>query len=152
MARSARLLTSWATQTRASYEITSSSNYLTYMLPSAWVTLAALPLTANGKVDRKALPAPDSKRPELSSAYIAPRSAIESDIAAVWQEVLGIENVGVNDNFSDLGGHSLQAVQIHGKLRAKFGKNLLLFELFQFSHYCRNGETHQQRLHGRVIC
>jgi amino acid adenylation domain-containing protein len=103
-----------------------------YMVPSAWVTLEALPLTANGKVDRKALPAPDSQRPELSSAYIAPRSAIEGDIAAVWQEVLGIENAGVNDNFFDLGGHSLQAVQVHGKLRAKFGKNLLLFELFQF--------------------
>jgi acyl carrier protein len=103
-----------------------------YMVPAAWMTLAALPLTANGKVDRKALPAPDSQRPDLKSAYIAPRSAIERDIAAVWQEVLAIENVGVNDNFFDLGGHSLQAVLVHGKLRAKFEKNLLLFELFQF--------------------
>jgi amino acid adenylation domain-containing protein len=103
-----------------------------YMVPSAWVKLDALPLTTNGKVDRKALPVPDSQRPELSSAYIAPRSAIERDIAAVWQEVLGIDNVGVNDNFFDLGGHSLQAVRVHGKLRAKFEKNLLLFELFQF--------------------
>ncbi len=103
-----------------------------YMIPATWVMLDALPLTANGKVDRKALPAPDSQRPELSSAYIAPRSAIERDIAEVWQEVLAIENVGVNDNFFDLGGHSLQAVRVHGKLRAKFEKNLLLFELFQF--------------------
>jgi amino acid adenylation domain-containing protein len=103
-----------------------------YMLPGAWVKLDALPLSVNGKVDRKALPAPDSQRPELSSAYIAPRSAIERDIAAVWQEVLGIEHVGVNDNFFDLGGHSLQAAQVHGKLREKFEKNLLLFELFQF--------------------
>jgi amino acid adenylation domain-containing protein len=103
-----------------------------YMVPSAWVMLDALPLTANGKVDRKALPAPDSQRPELPSAYIAPRSAIERDIAAVWQEVLGIENIGVNDKFFDLGGHSLQAVRVHGKLRTKFEKNLLLFELFQF--------------------
>jgi acyl carrier protein len=102
------------------------------MVPSAWVTLDALPLTANGKVDRKALPLPDSQRPGLTSAYIAPRSAIERDIAAVWQEVLAIDNVGVNDNFFDLGGHSLQAVRVHGKLRAKFEKNLLLFELFQF--------------------
>ena len=76
------------------------------MIPSAWVTLDALPLTANGKVDRKALPAPDSQRPELSSAYIAPRSAIERDIAEVSQTALGIEGVGVNDNFFDLGGHS----------------------------------------------
>jgi amino acid adenylation domain-containing protein len=103
-----------------------------HMVPSAWVTLAALPVTAGGKVDRKALPAPDSQRPELSSAYIAPRSEIEQQIAAVWQEVLGIDKVGVTDNFFDLGGHSLQAVQVHGKLRAKFEKNLLLFELFQF--------------------
>jgi amino acid adenylation domain-containing protein len=103
-----------------------------YMVPSAWMKLDALPLTTNGKVDRKALPAPDSQRPELSSAYIAPRSAIERDIAAVWQEALGIENPGVNDNFFDLGGHSLQAVRVHAKLRAKFEKNLLLFELFQF--------------------
>jgi amino acid adenylation domain-containing protein len=103
-----------------------------YMVPAAWVTLDALPLTANGKVDRKALPLPDSQRPDLTSAYIAPRSAIERDIAAVWQEVLAIDNVGVNDNFFDLGGHSLQAVRVHGKLRAKFEKNLLLFELFQF--------------------
>jgi len=103
-----------------------------YMIPSAWVTLDAMPLTTNGKVDRKALPAPDSQRPELSSAYIAPRSAIEREIAEVWQEALSIESVGVNDNFFDLGGHSLQAVQVHGKLRAKFEKNLLLFELFQF--------------------
>jgi amino acid adenylation domain-containing protein len=120
-----------------------------FMVPSAWMKLDALPLTANGKVDRKALPAPDSQRPELSSAYIAPRSAIERDIAAVWQEELGIENAGVNDNFFDLGGHSLQAVRVHGKLRAKFEKNLLLFELFQFptiaamAKYISNGYTEE---------
>ncbi len=103
-----------------------------YMVPAAWVTLDALPLTANGKVDRKALPAPDSQRPDLASAYIAPRSEIEQEIAAVWQEVLGIDDVGVTDNFFDLGGHSLQASQVHGKLRARFEKDLRLFELFQF--------------------
>jgi len=120
-----------------------------YMVPSAWMKLNALPLTTNGKVDRKALPAPDSQRPELSSAYIAPRSAIERDIAAVWQEALGIENPGVNDNFFDLGGHSLQAVRVHAKLRAKFEKNLLLFELFQFptiaamAKYISNGHAEE---------
>jgi len=103
-----------------------------HMMPSAWVTLDALPVTAGGKVDRRALPAPDAQRPELSSAYIAPRSEIEQEIAAVWQEVLGIDGVGVTDNFFDLGGHSLQAAQVHGKLRARFEKDLLLFELFQF--------------------
>ena len=103
-----------------------------YMIPSAWVKLDALPLTVNGKVDRRALPAPDSQRPEVSSSYVAPRSAIEREIAEVWHEVLGIDSVGMADNFFDLGGHSLQAVLVHGKLRAKFEKNLLLFELFQF--------------------
>ena len=124
-----------------------------YMVPAAWVKLGALPLTANGKVDRKALPAPDSQRTELSSAYIARRSAIERDIAAVWQEVLGIEHVGINDNFFDLGGHSLQAVLTRSteSCARSLKRDLLLFEL-PFSHCCRDGETHQQRLHGRVIC
>jgi len=103
-----------------------------YMIPPVWMKLDALPLTLNGKVDRKALPAPDFQRPAWSATYIAPRSAIEREIAEVWQEVLGIETVGVADNFFDLGGHSLQAVRVHGKLRAKFEKDLLLFELFQF--------------------
>src|SRR6185312_1956470 len=78
-----------------------------YMIPSAWMKLDTLPLTLNGKVDRRALPAPDSQRPDLSSTYVAPRSAIEREIAAVWQEVLGLESVGVADKFFDLGGHSL---------------------------------------------
>ena len=103
-----------------------------YMIPSAWVTLDALPLTANGKVDRKALPAPDSQRPELSSAYIAPRSAIERDIAEVWQEVLGIENIGVNDNFFDLGGHSLLLAQVQSRLARKLSGPLMLLDLFRY--------------------
>ncbi|HEU5132811.1 MAG TPA: non-ribosomal peptide synthetase, partial [Pyrinomonadaceae bacterium] len=103
-----------------------------YMIPSAWITLDQLPLARNGKVDRKALPAPDARRPELESTYIAPRSATEQAIAEVWQEVLGIESVGVDDNFFDLGGHSLDAVRAHTKLRAKFGNELSLVQLFQF--------------------
>jgi len=103
-----------------------------YMIPAAWVKLEALPLTANGKVDRRALPDPDSQRPELSSAYIAPRTAIEREIAEVWQEVLGVEGVGADDNFFDLGGHSLHAIRVHGKLCAKFGNELSLVQLFQF--------------------
>jgi acyl carrier protein len=102
------------------------------MIPAAWVKLEALPLTANGKVDRRALPDPDSQRPELSSAYIAPRTAIEREIAEVWQEVLGVEGVGADDNFFDLGGHSLHAIRVHGKLCAKFGNELSLVQLFQF--------------------
>ena len=103
-----------------------------YMIPSTWVALDQLPLARNGKVDRKALPAPDGHRPELASTYIPPRSATERAIAEVWQEVLGIESVGVDDNFFDLGGHSLDAVRAHTKLRAKFGDGLSLVQLFQF--------------------
>jgi amino acid adenylation domain-containing protein len=103
-----------------------------YMIPSVWMKLDALPLTPSRKVDRKVLPPPDSQRPELPSAYVAPRSAIEREICAVWRDVLGLESVGVTDKFFDLGGNSLQAALVHGKLCVKFEKNLLLFELFQF--------------------
>ena len=103
-----------------------------YMMPGTWVRLEQMPLTSNGKVDRRALPAPDTQRPELSSAYIPPRSAVEQEIAEIWQEVLGIGNVGVADNFFDLGGHSLHAVRVHGKLRVKFENKLSLVHIFQF--------------------
>ena len=118
-------------------EITALKRYLQerlpeYMIPSAWLTLDQLPLARNGKVDRKALPRPDAHRPELSSPYITPRSATEQAIAEVWQEVLGIESVGVDDNFFDLGGHSLDAVRVHAMLKARFGDELSLVQLFQF--------------------
>ena len=103
-----------------------------YMIPTAWMKLDALPLTANGKVDRRALPDPDSQRPEMTSAFIAPRTAVEREIAEVWQEVLGLEAVGIDDNFFDLGGHSLHALRVHTKLCAKFGDGLTLVQLFQY--------------------
>jgi amino acid adenylation domain-containing protein len=103
-----------------------------YMVPGAWVRLEQMPLTSSGKVDRRALPAPDTQRPELSSAFVPPRSAVEREIAEIWQEVLGIENVGVADNFFDLGGHSLHAVRVHSKLCVKFESKISLVHLFQF--------------------
>ena len=103
-----------------------------YMVPGAWVRLEQMPLTNSGKVDRRALPAPDTQRPELSSAFIPPRSSVEREIAEIWQEVLGIENVGVADNFFDLGGHSLHAVRVHSKLSVKFDNRISLVYLFQF--------------------
>ncbi len=103
-----------------------------YMVPGTWVRLEQMPLTNSGKVDRRALPAPDTQRPQLSSAFIPPRSAVEQQIAEIWQEVLGIENVGVADNFFDLGGHSLHAVRVHGKLCLKFENKISLVHLFQF--------------------
>ncbi|MFD8824571.1 amino acid adenylation domain-containing protein [Streptomyces sp. NPDC059605] len=88
-----------------------------YMIPAAFVTLERLPLTANGKVDRAALPVPDHQRPDLGREYTAPRNAVERTVTTVWQELLGIERVGVHDDFFQLGGHSLLATQVASRLR-----------------------------------
>ena len=102
-----------------------------YMIPSAFVVLDALPLTANGKIDRKALPAPDSARPELAAAYLAPRNEVEETLAGIWAEVLGLQRVGVQDNFFELGGHSLLATQVASRLRQTFEVELPLRLLFE---------------------
>jgi amino acid adenylation domain-containing protein len=86
-----------------------------YMIPSAFVVLPALPLTHNGKVDRKALPAPDQVRPELAEAYVPPRNRTETVLAGLWGETLGLDRVGVNDNFFELGGDSIQAIRISSR-------------------------------------
>jgi amino acid adenylation domain-containing protein/non-ribosomal peptide synthase protein (TIGR01720 family) len=83
-----------------------------YMVPAAFVFLDSLPLTASGKVDRKALPVPESQRPDLSRRYIAPRTAAEKTLSAVWSKALRVENVGVEDNFFELGGDSILSIQI----------------------------------------
>lgn len=87
-----------------------------YMIPAAFVMLDALPLTPNGKIDRRALPAPEGSAVASAQVYVAPASETEKKIAAIWGELLGVERVGVNDNFFDLGGHSLHLLQARGKL------------------------------------
>ena len=82
------------------------------MVPAHFVPLAALPLTPNGKVDRKALPAAGPRSVTAGRAHVAPRTPTESRIAAIWADVLGIASPGVDDDFFDLGGHSLKAAQI----------------------------------------
>src|SRR5213075_3238884 len=82
-----------------------------YMVPAQFVTLKSLPLTPNGKVDRKALPAPAQTR-ELGEAYQAPRTAVEEMLAGIWGELLGLREVGRNDNFFDLGGDSILSIQV----------------------------------------
>jgi hypothetical protein len=91
-----------------------------YMLPGTFVSLAELPLTPNGKLDRTALPPPEG-RPDLGVEYAVPTDEMERSVAAIWQEVLGVERVGLHDNFFDLGGHSLLLLQIHDRLRERFG-------------------------------
>jgi amino acid adenylation domain-containing protein len=102
-----------------------------YMLPAHFIVLDALPLLPNGKLDRRALPAPDHSRPELAADYVAPRDDVEQRVVAIWEEVLGIEGVGVHDNFFDLGGHSLLATQIVSRLRSAFHAELPLRRLFE---------------------
>ena len=105
-----------------------------YMVPSAFVFLASLPLSPNGKVDMRSLPAPDRLRPELAAAYTAPKSELERIIAAVWQEALAVEKVGIHDNFFDLGGHSLLLAKVHARLREVLERDLSLVDLFKNPH------------------
>ncbi len=100
-----------------------------YMVPSAFVILGALPLTANGKVDRRALPAPE--RPVEEGSYLAPRTPVEGVLAGIWSEVLGLEQVGALDNFFVLGGHSLLATRMISRLRNAFRVELPLRDLFE---------------------
>ncbi|MEH2091942.1 non-ribosomal peptide synthetase [Nostoc sp.] len=97
-----------------------------YMLPSVFVSLDALPLNPNGKVDRQALPMPN-----FQEAFVAPRNAQEEAIAKIWHQVFGLEQIGVNDNFFQLGGHSLIATQILSRIRDVFQVELSFKQLFE---------------------
>jgi amino acid adenylation domain-containing protein len=102
-----------------------------YMIPNVFVALGSLPLTANGKVDRRALPAPVSARQEEDEQYAAPQTEMEHRVVAIWREVLGAERIGVHDNFFDLGGHSLLIVRVHNKLRETLHREIPIVELFR---------------------
>ncbi|SMF97565.1 amino acid adenylation domain-containing protein [Methylomagnum ishizawai] len=101
-----------------------------YMVPAAFVRLDAMPLGGTGKVDRKALPAPDIAA-QQEDRYVAPNTPAEETLVAIWQEVLGVERVGIHDNFFDLGGHSLLAVRVLSRVRAAFGVEVPLRALFE---------------------
>ncbi|MCZ4093239.1 AMP-binding protein [Sinorhizobium psoraleae] len=100
-----------------------------YMVPSAFVRLDVLPLTVNGKLDRKALPVPDDEA-YARRVYEAPQGEIETLLAAIWRELLGVERVGRHDNFFELGGHSLLAVQFSSRLSQAVGVDVPLATLF----------------------
>jgi acyl carrier protein len=101
-----------------------------YMVPSAVVLLEQLPLTANGKVDKAQLPAPDASGAG-AAASVAPRTPTETQLAAIWAEVLKRDVIGVTDNFLALGGHSLLAIRVLGKISKTFGVRLPLRTLFE---------------------
>jgi hypothetical protein len=87
-----------------------------YMIPSAIMILDMMPLTPTGKLDRNALPSPGRSRPKLDVPFVAPRTAAERQLAQIWAEVLALDQVGIHDNFLDLGGHSLMATQIVSRI------------------------------------
>jgi amino acid adenylation domain-containing protein len=105
-----------------------------YMVPAAFVTLEAIPLTPNGKVDRRALPSPSrdggADRPDLGTRYSAPRDALERRLAALWQDVLGIDRIGIEDDFFDLGGNSLVGVSLIDRLQEALGEIVQVVVLF----------------------
>jgi amino acid adenylation domain-containing protein len=100
-----------------------------HMVPSAWLVLPQLPLTGSGKLDRRALPAPEATHPQAAGE--PPRTPLERQIAALWREILGREEVGAHDNFFDLGGHSLQATRVVSRLRSELGVELPLRAIFE---------------------
>jgi amino acid adenylation domain-containing protein/FkbH-like protein len=102
-----------------------------YMVPSAFVSLDALPLTENGKVDRRALPDPSAHRPQGEKKYASPRDAVELELTRIWENVLGVQPVGIEDRFFDLGGHSLLAARVVAEIEKAFGKKLKLSVIFQ---------------------
>ncbi|HEV2705170.1 MAG TPA: amino acid adenylation domain-containing protein, partial [Pyrinomonadaceae bacterium] len=102
-----------------------------YMVPSAFVVLEHLPLTPHGKVDRRALPAPERTRSTLESTYVAPRDLLELQLVNLWEEVLEVKPVGVTDDFFDIGGHSLLAVKLFALIQERLNKSLPLATLFQ---------------------
>jgi acyl carrier protein len=102
-----------------------------HMVPSVFVMLDVLPLTANGKVDRRALPAPDQTRQELQVPFVAAGTDAEQKIAVIWKEAIGINAIGVDDNFFEVGGDSLIMIEVQWKLKDVFGRNVPLAQMFQ---------------------
>jgi len=109
-----------------------------YMVPVVIVRMTSFPLNTNGKVDRAALPAPT--RASRTAAYLSPRNDFEERLVSIWAEVLQLEQVGVNDNFFDLGGHSLSAVRLQQRLIKELGMEIRLLDLFQYPNVSRLAE------------
>ncbi|WP_198528836.1 phosphopantetheine-binding protein, partial [Bacillus pseudomycoides] len=102
-----------------------------YMIPSVFEKLDTMPLTINGKIDRKRLPKVRGGRPDLEVTYVKPRNEIEEKIASAWSEILEIEKIGIYDNFFVLGGHSLLAMQVTSRLRNTLQVEIQLMDFFK---------------------
>ncbi len=103
-----------------------------YMIPSVFLRLEKFPLTPNAKIDRKALPRPQGKRPLLAQDFIAPNSAVEKQLAGLWCELLQLDEVGIDDSFFDLGGNSLAVVRMANLCRTRFGREIPPVKIFQY--------------------
>src|SRR5581483_3617555 len=101
-----------------------------YMLPSIFIFLERFPLTVSSKVDRQALPPPEGHRPDLEQAFVAPHTVVEETLASIWAEALGLEQVGINDNFFSLGGDSILSIQVITRAR-QAGLQLTTKQLLQ---------------------
>ena len=112
-----------------------------YMMPSRFVTLKAIPLTPNGKLDRQALPLPEQERSVSPRDFVAPRDVVELQLARIWEETLNVRPVGVHDDFFELGGHSLLAVQVVARIKERFGQQVPLAALFEGPTVERQAES-----------
>ena len=118
-----------------------------YMAPSEFVILKALPITANGKVDRRALPEPERLGDAVGTNHVGPRNALEETLVALWAEVLQRERVGINDDFFECGGNSLLAMQLLSRVRAAFDDSASAAPRIR-SAYRRSVRTHHRRAFG----
>ena len=114
-----------------------------YMIPSVVMTVAAMPRTSSGKIDRRALPDPEPAA--RSAATVAPRNETEAAIAAIWREVLDIEVVGIHDDFLALGGHSLKATRVASRIVRDLGMNITITDVFRHPTIAALAEAAQQR-------
>lgn len=118
-----------------------------YMVPTGFMLMNELPLTANGKVDRRALPAPTAQGGSMKAQHVSPRDPVERTLAGIWGKVLNASDIGIHDDFFDLGGHSLIGIQLLGQVEQQFNRTLPLKSLFeaptiaQFAELLRDGST-----------
>jgi amino acid adenylation domain-containing protein len=121
-----------------------------YMLPARYLFLTSLPLTASGKVDRRALPLPDAGQEVRETRYVAPQTPVEDVLARVWADVLHITQIGTDDNFFEIGGHSLRATRLVARLQDIFSIDLPLKYIFSYPTIARLAQTLQQE-HGQML-
>jgi acyl carrier protein len=122
-----------------------------YMVPTFFIAVREIPLNANGKVDRRALPNPEANIGRSDSAYVPPRNETEEKLVQIWCEVLRLEKAGINDNFFDLGGHSLLATQLVSRIRTNFKTQIPLSRFFELPTIAQLGnELNHARKNGNV--